>query len=77
VIADVVMPGLGGKPLAASLQARWPGIPVLFISGYTGLDAVRRGLMDEGAEFMQKPLEPEALAKKVRQILDARAAARA
>jgi CheY-like chemotaxis protein len=72
VIADVVMPGLGGKPLAVSLQARWPGIPVLFISGYPGLDAVRRGLMDEGAEFMQKPLEPEAVAKKVRQILDAR-----
>ncbi|CAN5790097.1 hypothetical protein BH24GEM1_BH24GEM1_21410 [soil metagenome] len=77
VIADVVMPGLGGKPLAAALQARWPGIPVLFISGYTGLDAMRRGLMDEGAEFMQKPLEPEAVARKVRQILDARVDSRA
>jgi signal transduction histidine kinase len=73
IIADVVMPGMGGKQLAASLERRWPGIPVLFISGYTGLDAVRRGLMDEGKEFLQKPLEPEAVAKKARQILDARA----
>jgi two-component system cell cycle sensor histidine kinase/response regulator CckA len=72
VIADVVMPGMGGKQLAESLERRWSGIPVLFISGYTGLDAVRRGLMDEGREFMQKPLEPDAVAKKARQILDAR-----
>jgi two-component system cell cycle sensor histidine kinase/response regulator CckA len=72
VIADVVMPGMGGKQLAEALERRWSGIPVLFISGYTGLDAVRRGLMDEGREFMQKPLEPDVVAQKVRQILDAR-----
>ena len=72
VIADVVMPGMGGRTLAESLETRWPGIPVLFTSGHAGLDAVRRGLMEEGREFMQKPLEPEAVAKKVRQILDAR-----
>jgi CheY-like chemotaxis protein len=72
VIADVVMPGMGGKQLAEALERRWSGIPVLFISGYTGLDAVRRGLMDEGREFMQKPLEPDSVAQKVRQILDAR-----
>ncbi len=72
VIADVVMPGMGGKQLAEALHQRWPGLPVLFISGYTGLDAIRRGLMDEGREFMQKPLEPDEVAKKVRQFLDAR-----
>ena len=72
VIADVVMPGMSGRQLAEALDSRWPGIPVLFISGYTGLDAVRRGLMDEGREFMQKPLEADTVAKKVRQMLDAR-----
>jgi CheY-like chemotaxis protein len=72
VIADVVMPGMGGKQLAAALDTRWPGLPVLFISGYAGPDAIRRGLMDEGREFMQKPLEPDSVAQKVRQILDAR-----
>jgi two-component system cell cycle sensor histidine kinase/response regulator CckA len=74
VIADVVMPGMGGKPLAQEIERRWPGTPVLFTSGYPGTDAVRRGLLDEGREFMQKPLEPDALAQRVRRILDARKA---
>jgi two-component system cell cycle sensor histidine kinase/response regulator CckA len=74
VIADVVMPGMGGKPLAEEIERRWPGTPVLFTSGYPGEDAVRRGLLDEGRDFMQKPLEPDALAQRVRQILDARKA---
>jgi PAS domain S-box-containing protein len=74
LIADVVMPGMGGKPLAEAIERRWPGTPVLFTSGYTGADAVRRGLLDEGREFMQKPLEPEALARQVRRMLDARKA---
>ncbi len=66
------MPGGGGKQLAEAVEARWPGTPVLFVSGYTGLDAVQRGMLDEGTEFMQKPLEPDAVALRVRQILDAR-----
>jgi two-component system cell cycle sensor histidine kinase/response regulator CckA len=74
VIADVVMPTMGGKPLAREVEHRWPGTPVLFTSGYTGADAVHRGLLDEGREFMQKPLEPDALAERVRRILDARRA---
>jgi PAS domain S-box-containing protein len=74
VIADVVMPGMGGKPLAEAVDRRWPGTPVLFTSGYTGADAVHRGLLDEGREFMQKPLEPDALAARVRRILDAKRA---
>ena len=74
VIADVVMPGMGGKPLAEEIERRWPGLPVLFTSGYTGADAVHRGLLDEEREFMQKPLEPDALAQRVRRILDARRA---
>jgi len=72
LIADVVMPGMGGKQLAEILDGLWPGTPVLFISGYTGVDAIDRRLLDEGREFLQKPLEPEALARRVRLILDAR-----
>jgi PAS domain S-box-containing protein len=72
VIADVVMPGMGGRELSDELTTRWPGIPVLFTSGYTGVDAVSRGLLRENRNFMQKPLEPEALARMVRQMIDAR-----
>jgi two-component system cell cycle sensor histidine kinase/response regulator CckA len=73
VVADVVMPGLGGREVAARLADLWPEIPVLFTSGYTGMDVVRRGLLDEGHEFLQKPLAPEALARRVREMVDARA----
>jgi PAS domain S-box-containing protein len=72
IVADVVMPGLGGREMAARLAERWPRVPVLFTSGYTGLDVVRRGLLEEGREFIQKPLAPEELIRRVRQMVDAR-----
>jgi CheY-like chemotaxis protein len=72
IVADVVMPGLGAREMAARLAERWPRVPVLFTSGYTGLDVVRRGLLEEGREFIQKPLAPEALIRKVREMVDAK-----
>jgi PAS domain S-box-containing protein len=72
IVADVVMPHMGGREMANRVAQRWPEVPVLFTSGYTGLDVVRRGLLEEGREFVQKPLEPEALARKVREMVDAR-----
>jgi DNA-binding NtrC family response regulator len=74
VIADVVMPRLNGQQLSAELHGRWPGLPMLFISGYTNLDSVSRGLLEEGREFLQKPIEPDTLARKVRVMLGARQA---
>jgi two-component system cell cycle sensor histidine kinase/response regulator CckA len=75
VIADVVMPEIGGRELASRMAQHWPEVPVLFTSGYTGLEVVQRGLLDEGREFLQKPLAPEALARKVREMVDGRARA--
>jgi two-component system cell cycle sensor histidine kinase/response regulator CckA len=74
VVADVVMPDMGGRAMAAELARHWPEVPVLFTSGYTGLDVVSRGLLEEGREFIQKPLAPEALARKVRELMDVRSA---
>ena len=71
VIADLVMPGMSGGQLAVQLAERWPDVPVLFMSGYTGFDAVSWGLMESGREFMSKPLDPDELARKVREILAA------
>jgi two-component system, cell cycle sensor histidine kinase and response regulator CckA len=69
IVADVVMPGLGGREIASRLNQRWPQVPVLFTSGYTGLDVVRRGLLEEGRDFIQKPLAPEELIRKVHQLV--------
>ena len=78
VLSDVVMPMMGGRELSQRLARVAPALPVLFMSGYTGEDVVRRGLLDAGAPFEQKPFSPESLARKVREMLDgARPAAQA
>jgi PAS domain S-box-containing protein len=72
IVADVVMPDIGGREMAAQVAKRWPDVPVLFTSGYTGLEVISRGLLEEGREFVQKPLTPEGLARKVREMVDAK-----
>ncbi len=71
VLTDAVMPRMGGRELADHLAQLRPGLPVLFMSGYTNDEIIRRGLLTPGAPFLQKPFSPEALATKVREVLDA------
>jgi PAS domain S-box-containing protein len=70
VISDVVMPEMGGREFGHRLAQVEPGLPVLYMSGYTGDDVVQRGLLDAGAPFQQKPFAPASLASKVRGMLD-------
>ena len=70
VATDVVMPEMSGNALVEQLAVVRPGLPVLFMSGYTDDEFVRRGLTDGRAAFLQKPFTPEQLAFKVRQVLD-------
>jgi CheY-like chemotaxis protein len=69
MVADVVMPGMDGPELARRLIARRPGLPVLFMSGYTDDEIVRRGLLDAGQPFLQKPFSPESLVEQVTRLL--------
>jgi two-component system, cell cycle sensor histidine kinase and response regulator CckA len=70
VATDVVMPEMSGNALVEHLSLLRPGLPVLFMSGYTDDDVVRRGLMAGRAGFLQKPFTPEQLAFKIREVLD-------
>jgi nitrogen-specific signal transduction histidine kinase/CheY-like chemotaxis protein len=77
VITDVVMPGMSGRDLGDRLALLRPGIPVVYISGFTDEDVIRRGMLKEGRPFLQKPFTPHELARVVREALDAEAAGRA
>jgi len=70
LITDVVMPGMNGKELKERIEAKYPAIKVLFMSGYPADIVAHRGVLEEGVEFLQKPFTPVMFAKKIREVLN-------
>jgi PAS domain S-box-containing protein len=70
LITDVIMPGMNGKELAASLRPLQPQLRSLFMSGYTADVIAAHGVLDQGVHFIQKPFTFPDLAAKIRQVLD-------
>ena len=69
LITDLVMPRLGGFELAQRLTSQWPGIKVLYMSGYSDDTVLKQEGLPAGADFLRKPFTPEALLRKVREVL--------
>jgi two-component system, cell cycle sensor histidine kinase and response regulator CckA len=70
LLSDLIMPGTSGRELAEQIQALLPGISVLYMSGYTDDAVIRRGVLEAGMAFIQKPFGGEDLRRRVREVLD-------
>src|SRR5229473_2598307 len=70
LLTDVVMPGLNGRELANRLAGLRPDAKVIFMSGYTDDAVTRHGVLEPGSAYVQKPFTPDAIARKVREVLD-------
>jgi CheY-like chemotaxis protein len=70
LLADVVLPRMNGREIATRLCERRPELRVLYMSGYAADVIVHQGILDEGVSFIPKPLMFDALARKVREVLE-------
>jgi signal transduction histidine kinase len=71
VLSDVIMPKKNGKEAYMQIREMRPGVKVLFMSGYTADIIESKGILAEGIPFLSKPLIPNQLLRKVREVLDA------
>ncbi|MDY0351018.1 MAG: PAS domain S-box protein [Desulfobulbaceae bacterium] len=72
LITDVIMPEMNGRLLADQLSSVYPGLKTLFMSGYTADVIARRGVLEEGRNFIQKPFTLQELGDKVNAVLRGR-----
>ncbi|MEI6788679.1 MAG: PAS domain S-box protein [bacterium] len=72
MITDVIMPEMNGRDLAKALLTLYPTLKCLFMSAYTANVIANQGILDPGAQFIQKPFSRNELAAKVRKILDSK-----
>ncbi len=70
LLSDLIMPEMNGKDLRDILQVIRPEMKVIFMSGYTSDIIAQQGVIEEGLNFLQKPVSFEALTTKVREVLD-------
>ena len=70
LLTDVILSGMSGREAARRLSEERPGIRTLYMSGYTDDAIVRHGVLEEGIPFLPKPFTADALARKVRTLLD-------
>ncbi len=71
LVSDMIMPGMNGQELSAQLRQRWPSLKVLFLTGYADVNLISEA-DDAHRALLLKPFEPEALLRKLREMLAAK-----
>ncbi len=69
VLTDIKMPGMTGRELGRQVEQRWPGKPILYMSGFAS-EVFQGGLLEAGAPFLAKPFTQDDLAAKVKALLE-------
>jgi CheY-like chemotaxis protein len=75
LLTDVVMPGMTGREMADRMTKLRPGLPVLFMSGYTDDAIVQYGVLEPGVAYIAKPFTTDSLGQKVRETIGPRSVA--
>jgi PAS domain S-box-containing protein len=75
VLLDVIMPRRSGPEVFAAIRALNPGVSVVFATGYSNEIATLADLVERGVPVLRKPYSPSVLCRRVREVLDAAAAA--
>lgn len=70
VLTDMIMPELSGPDVAAAVRAVRPGVPLLFMSGYSEESVLRRGLASGLVHMLHKPFTPDMLIDKVYDVMN-------
>ena len=73
LLSDVVMPGIDGPELACRLRARWPELPVLFVTGYSADRLARTGAVGPHDRVLEKPYQLDELVRTLQSMLEGRA----
>jgi two-component system, cell cycle sensor histidine kinase and response regulator CckA len=70
VITDVIMPDMAGPALVGQILQKWPGIRIVYMSGYAQNDKIRAEMADRDTSFLQKPFSADSLLLTIREVLD-------
>ncbi len=69
LLTDVVMPGMSGRALAETIRKERPEMKVIFMSGYTENIIAHHGVLEQGINYISKPITPVTLTQKIRRVL--------